>query len=136
VDKSVLIKVLKEEIEKSTGCTDPGAVSLAVSRATKELCSTPEKIKVTVSPNIYKNGISVWIPGTGKRGLHMAAALGAIIKESNKGLDILDYVDEDKINQALELMRKSCVETTYANTPDPYILEPKLQQTKIRLMPL
>src|SRR5512138_2313641 len=59
MDKRILLKVLECEIERTTGCTDPGAVCLAVRRATKELGIQPEKIVVTVSPNIYKNGINV-----------------------------------------------------------------------------
>jgi L-cysteine desulfidase len=37
LDKQQLIRVLQEEIERSTGCTDPGAVCLAISRAAKEV---------------------------------------------------------------------------------------------------
>ncbi|HHW03741.1 MAG TPA: hypothetical protein GXX35_13210 [Thermoanaerobacterales bacterium] len=54
MNKQILINVLKQEIEKSTGCTDPGAVCLAVSRAVKELGRLPDKIYITVSPNVYK----------------------------------------------------------------------------------
>jgi L-cysteine desulfidase len=79
MDRTVLLKVLRDEIERSVGCTDPGAVCLAVHEATHALGQKPSQVTVTVSPNIYKNGISVGVPGTGMRGLHIAAALGAVI---------------------------------------------------------
>jgi L-cysteine desulfidase len=82
MDKRILINAIKKEIEKSTGCTDPGAVCLAVSRAAHEVKGKAERVVVTVSPNVYKNGVSVGIPGTGKRGLHLAAALGTLIDKS------------------------------------------------------
>ena len=62
-------------------------------QATVELGRRPEKIIVTVSPNIYKNGINVGVPGTGMRGLHIAAALGAVIDNAGSGLALLDAVD-------------------------------------------
>jgi L-cysteine desulfidase len=40
---------------------------LAVARATEELGQMPERIEVIVSPNVYKNGVNVGVPGTGKR---------------------------------------------------------------------
>jgi hypothetical protein len=56
--------VLKSEIELSVGCIDPGAVCLAVHKATRALGPKPSQVTVAVSPNIYKNGISVGVPGT------------------------------------------------------------------------
>ena len=81
IDKQELLDILTSEIESSTGCTDPGSVCLAVAVAAHTLGRRPEKIDVLVSPNIYKNGVSVGIPGTNRIGLELAAALGA-------GLDI------------------------------------------------
>ena len=64
IDKQKLLDILTSEIESSTGCTDPGSVCLAVAVAAHTLGRRPEKIDVLVSPNIYKNGVSVGIPGT------------------------------------------------------------------------
>ena len=76
IDKQKLLDILTSEIESSTGCTDPGSVCLAVAVAAHPLGRRPEKIDVLVSPNIYKNGVSVGIPGTNRIGLELAAALG------------------------------------------------------------
>ena len=66
IDKQKLLDILTSEIESSTGCTDPGSVCLAVAVATHTLGRKPDKIDVLVSPNIYKNGVSVGIPGTNR----------------------------------------------------------------------
>jgi L-cysteine desulfidase len=119
LDKKLLMRVLQEEMERSTGCTDPGAVCLAVSRAAKELGKKPERVVVTVSPNVYKNGISAGVPGTGRRGLHIAAALGAVLGKSEAGLAILDHVTEPGLEQATRLLSDHAVEIKYAEMPDP-----------------
>jgi len=123
LDKKLLLRVLREEIERSTGCTDPGAVCLAVSRATKELGRKPVRVVVTVSPNVYKNGISVGVPGTGRRGLHIAAALGAVLDKSEAGLAILDHVTEAKLEEATLLLSVHAVDIRYADTPDPLYIK-------------
>lgn len=126
MDKSLLINVIKREIEKTTGCTDPGGVCLAVSRAYRELGKPAEKIKVTVSANIYKNGASVGIPGTGKRGLYMAAALGALIDKSEVGLAILDYVTEEIIDKANKILEQGMITISFEETPDPLYIKAEL----------
>ena len=83
---------LAKEVRPALGCTDPGAVALAVARACKELPVREEvaSIRVTVSGSIYKNGMAVGIPGTrGARGNAMAAAMGAICGDPDLGLEVL-----------------------------------------------
>lgn len=123
MDKQQLIRVLQQEIERSTGCTDPGAVCLAVSCAVKELGQAAERVAVTVSPNVYKNGISVGVPGTGKRGLPIAAALGAVLDKSQVGLAILDHVTETKLMEATRLLSANAIQVQYADTPDPLYIK-------------
>jgi L-cysteine desulfidase len=123
MDQSVLLKVLRNEIERSVGCTDPGAVCLAVHKATSALGQKPSQVTVTVSPNIYKNGISVGVPGTGMRGLHIAAALGAVIGPGTSGLTMLDRATEEDLAAARDLVARDRVAVEYAETPDPLYIK-------------
>ena len=81
-----LKEFLRSEVKPALGCTEPGAVALAVARACAEL---PDRnnvaaVRVTVSANINKNGMAVGIPGAGgARGNAIAAALGAICGEAS-----------------------------------------------------
>jgi L-cysteine desulfidase len=122
VEKEILLNVLKSEIERSVGCTDPGAVCLAVHKATSVLGQKPSQVTVTVSPNIYKNGISVGVPGTGMRGLHIAAALGAVIGPGTSGLTMLDRATEDDLAAARDLAERG-VTVKYEETPDPLYIK-------------
>ena len=48
---------LKKEVKPALGCTEPGAVALAVARARKEVeGENIKKVVVDVSKNVYKNG--------------------------------------------------------------------------------
>ncbi len=130
MDKPNLLKLLKSEMERSTGCTDPGAVALAVARAALELGAKPETIDVQVSPNVYKNGISVGIPGTGERGLAIAAALGAVIGHPEAGLAIFDSVTPAFLEEARKLVRDGRVRIRYGDSPDPLYIRAELRSGK------
>ena len=90
---------LRREVRPALGCTEPGAVALAVARACEELTDRESvaAIRVTVSGSIYKNGMAVGIPGAkGARGNALAAGLGALVGRSAYGLEVLrDTTDED-----------------------------------------
>lgn len=90
---------LKKEVKPALGCTEPGAVALAVARACEELSDRSDiaSVRVIVSTSIYKNGMAVGIPGTrGARGNAIAAALGAICGKAENGLEVLkDSTPED-----------------------------------------
>ena len=119
VRPSELIEVLHNETEASTGCTDPGSISLAVAEAVSVLGNKPEKIDILLSPNLYKNAVSVGIPGTYQSGLELAAALGALIDRPDSGLAILSQVTNELVSLAKQEVAKGYIHITYAEAPDP-----------------
>ena len=80
-DKEI-IEILHREAVAALGCTEPVACALACARCKEVLGGVPDKLRVEVSGNIYKNGMGVGIPGTGMTGLPIAAALGAVCGKS------------------------------------------------------
>ena len=101
---------LKSEVKPALGCTEPGAVALAVARAKEELPGDVESVVVTVSDSIYKNGVDVGIPGTkGLRGNNVAAALAVLCGRSEYGLEVLKDCAEEDAAKALELLGKGCI---------------------------
>jgi len=118
LDKRTLLETVRQEIERTTGCTDPVTIALAVSRAVRELGGVPQRVDVTVSPNIYKNAIGVGVPGAGRKGVEIAAALGAVVDHSEARLAILDYVTEPKLAQAIALLAKGQVSVRPGDAPD------------------
>ncbi|WP_255547731.1 serine dehydratase subunit alpha family protein [Crassaminicella indica] len=103
--RNLIIETLKREVVPAMGCTEPVAVALACAKA-KELIDFNyiKKAEVYVSPNIYKNGLSVGIPNTNEVGLHIAAALGFIGGKSEKELQVLDGIQEKDVVLANELL--------------------------------
>jgi len=102
---------LRSEVVPALGCTEPGAVALAVARARKETnCDNVKKVEVLVSANIYKNGYAVGIPGTkGLKGNLIAAALGALCGDCNYGLESLKCCRDSDVEKALQLIKEGHV---------------------------
>lgn len=81
---------LYSEVKPALGCTEPGAVALAVARGVKELDEPVEKIYLELSESVFKNGKYVGIPGThGEKGNNLAAALGALCGNPDAMLEVL-----------------------------------------------
>lgn len=118
-----LLQALAAEIECSTGCTDPGSVCLAAAAAAHALGGRAEEIRVLVSPNVYKNGVSVGIPGTGRVGLELAAALGVLLDRPERGLAILSEVTNELVRRAEETVAAGRVTVCYGETPDPLYVQ-------------
>jgi len=101
-----LIDLIKREVVLATGCTEPGAVALCVTKARETLGREPEKVEVYLSKNVYKNAMGVGIPGTGMIGLPIAVAIGIVAGDSNRQLEVLN-VDEYEVVKAKRWLEKN-----------------------------
>ena len=95
-----LLSILSQEVKPALGCTGPTSVSFAVSVACNAIGGHPKFVKVLVDRDTYKNSVSVGIPGTDKRGLVIAASLGALFGDSAAGLEVLKNVRADQQSEA------------------------------------
>ena len=79
--------VLRLEVAPALGCTEPVAVALGAAAAAALLPGREiDSIEVSLDPNVYKNGLSVSIPGSnGLSGLDTAAVMGALAGNSEPG---------------------------------------------------
>ena len=130
VEKKEFTDLLKNHIEKATGCTEIGIVALACSRCAEELDEDVIKIDITVSTNIYKNAVNVIIPGTNMRGIAMACALGAFTKRSDVKLAVLDHISPEIINMAKKLIENNAIEIHHTGTSDPIYVNAKVSDGK------
>lgn len=121
--EQTLIEILKREVTVAQGCTEPIAVSYAVSLAASSLKEQPTDITLYLSTNIIKNAMGVGIPGTGETGLEIAVALGAVILEPDKKLEILCHLTKEQLAQAHDLMKKKIIHLKHKITDEPLYIE-------------
>ena len=134
----VFLKTIHKEIEKATGCTDVGVAALVGAKAVEVLGDIPQRINMTVSANIYKNGINVFVPGTNLRGLAIACALGVFIGSSKAGMAVLDQVNEALLEKARKYVDENRITVGFTNSKDSIYVNLEassaLHNTRIEIM--
>lgn len=122
--KTLILQTLKKEVVPAMGCTEPVAVALACAKAS-ELSGDGELVDVVVnvSPNIYKNGLSVGIPHTEEVGLWISAAIGTINKSSEKGLEVLSEVKVEAVEKAKLIVAEKKIKLDIKDTDDKIFIE-------------
>ncbi|MDY6064811.1 MAG: hypothetical protein SPI59_00590 [Finegoldia sp.] len=82
--------LLKTELVKALGCTEPISIALAAAKARETLGEIPTKIDIACSANIIKNVKAVTVPNTnGMKGVQSAVAIGIIAGDSSLDLEVL-----------------------------------------------
>ncbi len=112
------IKILKEELIPAMGCTEPIALAYGAAKARALLGTLPDRLLVQVSGNIIKNVKSVVVPHTGGlRGIPAAVAAGAALGDASRKLEVLSDVEEERISEITEYLKRVQIEVVHADTP-------------------
>ncbi len=100
----LLRRLILDDMKPALGVTEPAAIALACAKARslteEEICSAT----VRVNSGIYKNAFTCGIPGTREVGNEFSAALGLMCGDAEKGLCVLDGVDQDAEAAAAKLI--------------------------------
>ncbi len=123
----LIVETLKEEVVPAMGCTEPVAVALACAKA-KEIIDFNEiySAKVSLSANIYKNGLAVGIPNTDQVGLYIAAALGLVGGKSDKDLRVLEGITKNEVKIAQDLLDSGKVSIEIKDSVEKVYIEVEL----------
>ena len=107
--KDEMLALLKKDVVPALGCTEPVCVALCAAKAGAQLKGRLWSITVEVNPGIYKNAMSAGIPGCDKVGIPWAAAIGALLHNPQKGLQLLEYITPEILARAEKLIEGSQV---------------------------
>ncbi|WP_288893978.1 serine dehydratase subunit alpha family protein [uncultured Megasphaera sp.] len=120
-DWEKIIDILHDEVVPATGCTEPVSLAFAAAVAASKLQEPVVRIQARVSPNLMKNGMGVMVPGTGRPGLYIAAAVGALGGNPNADLQVLEGITQDHVNKAIDMVEQQLVSVDIAYDV-PYVL--------------
>ena len=109
MDHNQWIALLKQDVVPALGCTEPVCVALCAAYAAQQLAGQPQSITVSTNPGIYKNGMSAGIPHCPQVGLPWAAAIGSLLANPEKQLQLLEDVTPEILNRAAGLMEEKLV---------------------------
>lgn len=102
------LNILKKELIPAHGCTEPISIAYCAALAQSMLKDYPTKVVIECSPNIIKNVKSVVIPGTkGKKGIEIAAAIGIIAGDPEKGLEVISNVSDNQRCKMEEFVKET-----------------------------
>ncbi|WP_447780479.1 L-cysteine desulfidase family protein [Aeromonas veronii] len=112
------LQIIQQVVKPALGCTEPIAAAYAAAVATRQLGCEPGHLEVAVSDNLYKNSMGVYVPGTGKIGLAIAAAAGAIGGNADAGLEVLAAIQPAQVERAQQLIDAGKVQVSRTAAPE------------------
>ncbi|MGN5053968.1 L-cysteine desulfidase family protein [Aeromonas veronii] len=112
------LQIIQQVVKPALGCTEPIAAAYAAAVAVRQLGCEPGRLEVAVSDNLYKNSMGVYVPGTGKIGLAIAAAAGAIGGNADAGLEVLAAIQPEQVDRAQQLIDAGKVQVSRTAAPE------------------
>ena len=114
--KDQMINMLRADVVPALGCTEPVCVALAAADAAKTVGGKVKTVTVKVNANIYKNGMSAGIPNFHAVGLQYAAAIGAVLQNPERRLELLKDLTVEAAKEADSLVEASKVSVAIDET--------------------
>ena len=112
------LQIIQQVVKPALGCTEPIAAAYAAAVAVRQLGCEPGRLEVAVSDNLYKNSMGVYVPGTGKIGLAIAAAAGAIGGNADAGLEVLAAIQPEQVDRAQQMIDAGKVQVSRTAAPE------------------
>ena len=109
MDTTQWTTLLKQDVVPALGCTEPVCVALCAAYAGQLITGQLHFISVQTNAGIYKNGMSAGIPNCPQVGLPWAAAIGSLLKNPQKQLQLLENITPELLMNAAGLIEKNQV---------------------------
>ncbi len=109
LNKEQMLQILRSDVVPALGCTEPGCVALCAATAAARTEGEILSLDVETGTGIYKNGMSAGIPNFDLVGLPYAAALGALLRNPDKQLQLLEDITPAIAEKAKSLVEKGAV---------------------------
>ena len=131
-----LTKLIKDDMIKALGVTEPSAIAFAVSKAKSYTSGELKHIEVILNSGMYKNAYTCGIPNCDNYGILYAAALGYIAGDYSLGLETLKNVKEDDNLVAKKLIENNKISTKLHSISSKIYIEINLETTndKVKLI--
>lgn len=109
MNKTEMLSLLQKDVVPALGCTEPVCVALCCANAGAVLRQPVRKVTVEVNPGIYKNAMSAGIPNCTRVGIPWAAAIGVLLKNPGKSLELLADITPEILAGAETLVNSGAV---------------------------
>lgn len=131
-----LTKLIKDDMVKALGVTEPGAIAFAVSKAKSYTSGELKHIEVVLNSGMYKNAYTCGVPNSDNYGILYAAALGYIAGDYSLGLESLKNVKEDDNLVAKKLIENNKISTKLFSISSKIYIEINLETSndKVKLI--
>lgn len=121
------VKLLEHEMVPALGCTDPIGIAFCAASAARYSRGTLKGVKALYSMNLIKNVAAVTIPGTGGLcGARIATALGITGGDADKGLEALENLTSQQVEQAKRLEQSEQLQVAIADSDSKLYMEVSL----------
>lgn len=112
------IRILEEELQTATGCTEPIAIAYCAARLRALLGRRPERILAEVSGNILKNVKSVVVPNTGgRKGIRAAICAGIVAGKADRELQVIASITQAEKEEIGACEERTPIEIRCPDTP-------------------
>ncbi len=107
MDEAQCLRMIKDSLAPSTGCTEPAAIALNAATARQEARGEIRRVTARLDAYLFKNAMGVGIPGADERGVDLCVALGITAGDAKAGMNALHTVTPAQLAEGKAL--RSCV---------------------------
>src|SRR6056297_867202 len=124
------LEFVRNNVFDTIGCTEPVAIAYAATTAYQHLGGKVELVEVSISVNVFKNAMAVGIPGSDKKGIQFAVALGLVAGDWSKQLRLFEGVKPEHLEEAGKLASADFIPVSLADVPEKIYIYTKVNTEK------